>query len=115
VENAITALVRSEEQERMLAAGEQALARAHETSLATYQGGTVSLVEVLDADLRLLATQDARTVARTTAARSAVASFKTFGGSWDIGATAEQASAKPIESAPVPERQLASSAPQGAA
>jgi NodT family efflux transporter outer membrane factor (OMF) lipoprotein len=114
VENAITALVRSEEQERLLAAGEQALARAHETSLAAFQGGTVSLVEVLDADLRLLATRDARAVARTTAARSAVASFKALGGGWDIGATAEQASAKPLESAPATERQPASASPASA-
>ncbi|MBK6656908.1 MAG: efflux transporter outer membrane subunit [Proteobacteria bacterium] len=80
VENAITALVQSEAQERLLAAGEQALARAHETSLAAYQGGTVSLIEVLDADMRLLATRDARAVARTTSARAAVASFKALGG-----------------------------------
>ncbi len=104
VENAITALVRSEEQERLLAAGQHAEARAYETSLAAYQAGTVSLVEVLDADLRLLAIRDARAVARTASARASVASFRALGGGWDVGPTAEQASAKPIESAPASER-----------
>lgn len=114
VENAITALVRSEEQERLLAAGEQALARAHETSLAAYQSGTVSLVEVLDADLRLLATRDARAVARTTSARSAVASFKALGGGWDASAPVEQANVTPVESAPAPKRQPVDLAPHSA-
>ena len=103
VENAITALVRSEEQERLLAAGEQSLARASETSLAAYQGGTVSLIEVLDADLRLLATRDARAVARTASARAAVAAFKALGGGWDAGATIEQANAKVTDPASVKE------------
>ncbi|MGE0861604.1 MAG: efflux transporter outer membrane subunit [Gammaproteobacteria bacterium] len=99
VENAITALVRSEEQERELAAGERALARARETSLAAYAGGTVSLIEVLDADLRLLATRDARAVARIAAARAAVASFKALGGGWDADEHVEQAGTTGSDSA----------------
>jgi outer membrane protein TolC len=42
----------------------------------------VSLIEVLDADSRLLATRDARAQAQTEAARAAVASFRSLGGGW---------------------------------
>jgi NodT family efflux transporter outer membrane factor (OMF) lipoprotein len=111
VENTITALVRSEEQERLIAAGEQALARARETSLAAYTSGTVSLVEVLDADLRLLATRDARAVARTTSARASVAAFKALGGGWASDSTADEASAKPVKSAPAAEQRPVSDSP----
>lgn len=114
VENAITALVRSEEQTRLLTAGERALARASETSLAAYQGGTVSLIEVLDADLRLLATRDARAVARTASARAAVASFKALGGGWDVDATAEQSSTESLPSTPAADSEQASIQPDGA-
>lgn len=83
VENSITALVRSEQQERLLGAGEQALRRAHDASVAAYASGTVSLLEVLDADIKLLAARDARAVAKTASARAAVASFKALGGGWE--------------------------------
>ena len=91
VENAISALVRREEQARTLAKGEQALGRAREASVAAYEGGAVSLIEVLDADIRLLATRDARALARMESARAAVASFKALGGGWDTSASVEGA------------------------
>lgn len=83
VENAFSMLVRREAQERSLRGGEIALARARDNSLAAYQGGVVSLIEVLDTDARLLATRDARAVARTEAAHAAVASFRALGGGWE--------------------------------
>jgi outer membrane protein TolC len=71
----------------------------------------VSLVEVLDADLRLLATRDARAVARTTAARASVAAFKALGGGWSSDSTADEASAKPVKSAPPAEQRPVSDSP----
>ncbi len=82
VEDAFSALIRHEAQERTLAQGETALARAQTSSVAAYNGGVVSLIEVLDADSRLLATRDARAQAQTDAARAGVASFRALGGGW---------------------------------
>ncbi|PZU06922.1 MAG: RND transporter [Sphingomonas sp.] len=82
VENSFSALVNREAQQRMLAGGETSLARAQQSSMAAYKGGVVSLIEVLDADTRLLATRDALVQARTESARAAVASFRSLGGGW---------------------------------
>jgi outer membrane protein TolC len=82
VENALSALVKREAQEAALGRGEAALARAQSASLAAYKGGVVSLIEVLDADRRLLDTRDARAQAQTETARAAVASFRALGGGW---------------------------------
>lgn len=84
VENAFSALVNREQQERTLVDGETALARAQQSSLAAYKGGVVSLIEVLDAQTRLLATRDALAQARTESARAAVASFRSLGGGWKV-------------------------------
>jgi NodT family efflux transporter outer membrane factor (OMF) lipoprotein len=86
VENAFSALVKREAQQATLARGETALARAQSSSLAAYKGGVVSLIEVLDADRRLLDTRDARAQAQTEAARAAVASFRALGGGWQAPA-----------------------------
>ncbi len=82
VENAFSALVQREAQAATLARGETALIRAQAASLAAYKGGVVSLVEVLDADRRLLDTRDARAQAQSEAARAAIASFRALGGGW---------------------------------
>ena len=83
VEDAFSALVNRERQQRTLAGGETALARAQQSSIAAYKGGVVSLIEVLDADTRLLETRDALAQARTETARAAVASFRSLGGGWN--------------------------------
>lgn len=83
VENAFSALVKREAQVGVLTRGEAALARARENSLAAYQGGVVSLIEVLDADSSLLQARDAKAQAQTEAARAAIASFRALGGGWD--------------------------------
>lgn len=83
VENAFSTLVQQEARAATLAQGEASLARARVTSDRAYQGGVVSLVEVLDADRRLLETRDAAIQARTAASRGAVASFKALGGGWN--------------------------------
>jgi len=82
VEDAFSALLNREAQAAVLARGETALTRAQGSSLAAYKGGVVSLIEVLDADSRLLATRDARAQAQTETARAAVASFRALGGGW---------------------------------
>lgn len=83
VENAIAARLRREAQLRTLSDGETALTRARFAAQAAYEGGMVSLLEVLDADTRLLAQRDAIAVAKLETARAAVASFKALGGGWD--------------------------------
>ena len=83
VENAFSALVKREAQVGILARGESSLARARENSLAAYQGGVASLIEVLDADSNLLQARDAKAQAQTEAARAAIASFRALGGGWD--------------------------------
>lgn len=83
VEDAFSALINTEAQTQVLAGGETSLARAQQASMAAYKGGLVSLIEVLDADSRLLATRDALAQSRTDTARAAVASFRSLGGGWD--------------------------------
>jgi NodT family efflux transporter outer membrane factor (OMF) lipoprotein len=83
VENSFSALVKREAQVGILTRGEFSLARARENSLAAYQGGVVSLIEVLDADGNLLQMRDAKAQAQTEAARAAISSFRALGGGWD--------------------------------
>ncbi|ADG10508.1 TolC family protein [Caulobacter segnis] len=82
VENAFVSLVKREDQSRVLSDGETSLAKARAASQAAYEAGAVSLVEVLDADARLLAVRDARAQAKTEAARAAIRSFQALGGGW---------------------------------
>jgi outer membrane protein TolC len=83
VEDAFSNLLNREDEERLLANGEQSLTRAKVESLAAYKGGVVSLIEVLDADTRLLQTRDTRARAQTEASRAAIASFRALGGGWE--------------------------------
>lgn len=83
VENAFVSLVKREDQTRVLSDGERSLAKARMASQVAYEAGAVSLVEVLDADTRLLAVRDARAQARTEAARAAIRSFQALGGGWN--------------------------------
>jgi NodT family efflux transporter outer membrane factor (OMF) lipoprotein len=83
VENAFSALVRREAQQRILAGGAQSLAQARDQSETAYKGGIVSLIEVLDADQRLLQTRDQQAQAQTEVARAAIASFRALGGGWN--------------------------------
>ncbi len=91
VENAISALVKREEQTTYLRQGEQALAQARETSFIAYQRGVVSLIEVLHADETLLKVSDAKAQSQTEAARSAIAAFKALGGGWESNSIQEAA------------------------
>jgi outer membrane protein TolC len=82
VENALTTLVRREEQAAVLTQGVDSFGRARDASFAAYQKGVVSLIEVLQADESLLRASDARVQARTESVRAAVAAFKALGGGW---------------------------------
>jgi len=93
VENALAALVRREEQAAILTQGVASLGRARGASFAAYQKGVVSLVEVLQADEKLLQASDAQVQANTESARAAVAIFKALGGGWE-GPVAEAVAAR---------------------
>lgn len=88
VETAFTHVVSREAQAALLADGVHSLGRARGASFAAYQGGIVSLIEVLQADESLLRASDARAQAQTEAARAAVAAFKALGGGWQPEAVA---------------------------
>jgi NodT family efflux transporter outer membrane factor (OMF) lipoprotein len=87
VENALSALVKREEQTLVLSQGVDSLSRARGASFAAYQRGVVSLIEVLLADENVLRASDARVQAQTESARAAVAAFKALGGGWQAGAS----------------------------
>ena len=82
VENALSALVKREEQAVVLTQGVDSLGRARGASFAAYQKGVVSLIEVLQADENLLRASDAKVQAQTESARAAVAVFRALGGGW---------------------------------
>jgi NodT family efflux transporter outer membrane factor (OMF) lipoprotein len=82
VETSVSDLVQSEAQAAVLTRQIAQLSRARNEAEQAYQGGVVSLIEVLDADRDLLAASDQLVTARSTAARAAVASFRATGGGW---------------------------------
>jgi len=93
VENAFSGLVKQQARARILGHGESSLGKARASAFAAYKGGVSSLLEVLDADRRLLENRDAGIQARAAAARAAIASFRALGGGWD-------AQQRPAEAAP---------------
>lgn len=92
VEDSFSTLVKRESQGKILGAGEVALVRARASAEAAYEAGAVSLIEVLDADGRLLATRDARVQAQIETDRAAIASFRALGGGWNAPVNAAGAS-----------------------
>lgn len=88
VEDAFSTLVKQEERASTLEDGQASLTRARDASLAAYKGGAVSLIEVLDADRRLLETRDGAIEARAAATQGAIASFRALGGGWNPPPTA---------------------------
>lgn len=83
VENAFSSLVKQQARAQILAEGGTSLTRARTSSFAAYKGGVSSLLDVLDADRRLLENRDAEIQAKSASARAAVASFRALGGGWD--------------------------------
>lgn len=83
VENAFSGLIRQRTRAQILGEGGASLTKARTSSFAAYKGGVSSLLDVLDADRRLLENRDAEVQARAAAARAAIASFRALGGGWD--------------------------------
>ncbi|WP_300117093.1 efflux transporter outer membrane subunit [Sphingobium sp.] len=83
VEDAFSTLVQQEARAAAFGQGERSLSRARDSSMAAYKGGMASLIEVLDADRRLLEIRDGAIQARASATRGAIASFRALGGGWD--------------------------------
>jgi outer membrane protein TolC len=103
VENALSSLVKQQVRARMLAEGTFSLTKARTSSFAAYKGGVASLLDVLDADRRLLANRDAESQSKAAAARAAIASFRALGGGWYApvaSAQADRSAAASIEVAP---------------
>jgi NodT family efflux transporter outer membrane factor (OMF) lipoprotein len=86
VENAFSSLVKQQARAQILAEGDTSLSRARGSAFAAYKAGVSSLLDVLDADRRVLETRDAEIQARAAAARAAVASYRALGGGWDAPA-----------------------------
>jgi outer membrane protein TolC len=82
VENAFTALVQSEARTRELVDEVAALRRSRDLAQEAYQGGLITLTDVLDADRLLLVAQDELAKVHADSARAAVASFRALGGGW---------------------------------
>lgn len=90
VENAFSSLVKQQARAQILADGDASLTRARGSAFTAYKAGVSSLLDVLDADRRVLETRDAEIQARAAAARAAVASFRALGGGWDAPAAIPQ-------------------------
>lgn len=91
VEDSFSILIQQEARADDLLAGETSLSRAQQSANAAYRAGMVSLIDVLDAERRLLETRDGVVQARAAAGRGAVASFRALGGGWDGTSQMEQA------------------------
>ena len=82
VETALSDLVQQEARASALTRQIGQLRQAREQSQQAYDGGAISLIEVLDADRQLLAASDQLSSAQAGAGRAAVACFRAMGGGW---------------------------------
>jgi outer membrane protein TolC len=82
VENAIVTLVQLEKQSAELADEVTARRRARSAAQDAYQGGVLSLTEVLEEDRLLLHARDQLAQVRADDARAAVSTFRSLGGGW---------------------------------
>ena len=83
VENAMTQLLQSEQQNALLQDGVSALSDARVAAFTAFEQGSVSFLEVLDADDRLQQAQEQQLLAQAAASIAAVDCFKALGGGWD--------------------------------
>jgi len=82
VENAVVTLVQLEAQRQDLTLEISARQAARLAASEAYQGGAVSLIEVLDEDTELLRARDQMAELNANDARAAVATFRALGGGW---------------------------------
>src|SRR5213080_3584490 len=82
VEDAFSLLVQSENRCNEILREIAELQRVRDLSQESYAAGVIGLTDVLDADRQLLAAKDDLAVARESAARAAVGSYRALGGGW---------------------------------
>lgn len=82
VENALVTLVQLEQQSIELKDEVVARQRARSVAQDAYQGGALSLTEVLEEDRLLLHARDQLALVRADDARAAVTTFRSLGGGW---------------------------------
>lgn len=82
VEDAFSLLVQSENRRDEILREIAALQRVRDRSEESYAAGVIALTDVLDADRQLLVAKDDLAVARESAARAAVGSYRALGGGW---------------------------------
>ena len=82
VEDAFSLLVESENRRNEIMREIDELQRVHDRSEESYAAGVIPLTDVLDADRQLLVAKDDLAVARESAARAAVGSYRALGGGW---------------------------------
>lgn len=90
VENAISTLTRREEQAAFLLQSVHSLEQSRASVIAAYHRGSVSMIDVLQADQSVLRSADAQIQARAEAARAVVLTFKSLGGGWHPPASASR-------------------------
>lgn len=82
VENSMTQLVQSEKQNAVLEEGVRSLTEARQAAFSAFEQGSVSFIEVLDADDRLQQAQEQKILAQSAASVAAVDCYKSLGGGW---------------------------------
>jgi NodT family efflux transporter outer membrane factor (OMF) lipoprotein len=82
VEDAFSLLVQSENRRNEILREIAELQRVRDLSEESYAAGVIGLTDVLDADRQLLAAKDDLAVARESAARAAIGSYRALGGGW---------------------------------
>lgn len=82
VEDAFSLLVQSENRRNEIVREIAELQRVRDRSEESYAAGVIGLTDVLDADRQLLVAKDDLAVARESAARAAVGSYRALGGGW---------------------------------
>jgi NodT family efflux transporter outer membrane factor (OMF) lipoprotein len=82
VEDAFSLLVQSENRRNEILREIAELQRVRDRSEESYTAGVIPLTDVLDADRQLLVAKDELAVARESASRAAVGSYRALGGGW---------------------------------
>ena len=82
VEDAFSLLVQSENRRNEILREIAELQRVRDRSEESYAAGVIGLTDVLDSDRQLLVAKDDLAVARESAARAAVGSYRALGGGW---------------------------------
>jgi outer membrane protein TolC len=82
VEDAFSLLVLSENRRNEILREIAELQRVRDRSEESYAAGVIPLTDVLDANRQLLVAKDDLAVARESAARAAIGSYRALGGGW---------------------------------